>query len=224
MAAPWYDAANEPSAEAAWELYQANAKRSRGERPATARPAGAATDYGGFPALALEAVQLGASQQPGALPFRTAPIPLRRFSDLLALGCRGIAGDPVGAFVFLLSVETLPRGLAWYDAAAHRLRLLRRDGVGPDLERALVAPEVTRRAGALIVLAADFDAATAASGERGYREALLLAGRRLAALRASAEAAGLGIDEAVGFYDRELDALLFLDGLARSAVAAVAVG
>ena len=34
-----------------------------------------------------------------------------------------------------------------------------------------------------VVLAANFDAATAAAGERGYREAWLIAGRHVAAIR-----------------------------------------
>lgn len=221
MAAPWYDASAESRADAAWELYHANARRSRGAGPATRPAASGRPDYGGFPAIALEPAPRSASSR-GAHPLRSGPIPLRAFSDLLATGCRMDAGDPVEAFVFLFSVETLPRGLAWYEPDSHRLRML--SAGGQDLERALVAPDIARRAGVVIVLAANFDAATAAAGERGYREALLLAGRQIAAVRRSAEAAGLGIDDAIGFYDREMDAALFLDGLGRSAVAAAAVG
>jgi SagB-type dehydrogenase family enzyme len=223
MAAPWYDTAAEQRAESAWELYHANAKRSRGGGLATPRAGGGPTDYGGFPALALDASRSRAAPTRVARPPRAGSIPLSAFSEMLAASRRTAVADPVETFVFIASVDALPRGLAWYDPGAHRLRLLSHVE-DQQLERALVTPEVARRAGVLIALAVNFDAATAIGGERGYREALLDAGRHLAALSAAAETAGLGIDDAVGFYDREMDALLFLDGLARSTVAVAAVG
>ena len=88
----------------------------------------------------------------------------------------------------------------------------------------LLAPDMLRRSGALILLAANLDAATATAGERGYRDALIATGRHLAAMETAAATAGLRLDDTVAFYDREVDALLFLDGLTRSVLAIVAVG
>ena len=225
MSAPWYDIAA-PRAETASELYHENSKRGRSDGIAAPRAAVPAPDYGGLPILALaDAVPQTAPPQAAAFRADAGPAPLRAFSDLLAASCRPLAeGDPVEAFVCLNAVEALPRGVAWYEPTAHRLRLLRRDPVMADVERALEASDVVRRSGALIVLAANLDGATAMAGERGYRDALIATGRHLAAMETAAAVAGLRLDAAVAFYDREVDALLFLDGLARSVLAVVAVG
>ncbi len=225
MSAPWYDIA-EPRPEAAFELYHENSKRSRSDGIAAPRTAIAPPDYGGLLVLALaEAAPHAPPPRAATLRLDAGPVPLRALSDLLAASCRPLhEADPVEAFVCLQSVETLPRCLAWYEAGPHRLRLLRRDAVMADVERALAAPDVLRRCGALIFLAANLDAATAVTGERGYRDALLATGRHLAAMETAAATAGLRLDDTVAFYDREVDALLFLDGVTRSVLAVVAVG
>jgi hypothetical protein len=131
--------------------------------------------------------------------------------------------DAVTAFVAIGTVESLPRGLAWYDPASHNLRVLRREDAWGQLQPALASPEVLSRSAALIVLAADLNAATAAASERGYRDVLIAIGRHLAALETAAAGSALHI-EPVEFYDREVDALFTLDGLTRSVIAVVAVG
>jgi hypothetical protein len=221
MSAPWY-AVTDPRLEAAWELYHENSKRGPHDGIAAPRPAGAAPDYGGLPMLAL-ADRPPSPPQPMPTAAGGGALSLRAFSDLLAMGCRGLSeADAVAAFVAIGTVESLPRGLAWYDAASHSLRVLRREDAWAQLHSALVSPEALTRSAALILLAADLDAATAAAGERGYREALIAIGRHLAAIETAAQASALHI-ETVGFHDRAVDALLTLDGLARSVIAVVAV-
>jgi hypothetical protein len=222
MSAPWY-VVTDPRPEAAWELYHENSKRGPHDGIAVPRAAGAAPDYGGLPVLAL-------TDRPPLPPQATPaaaggpPLSLRAFSDLLATGCRGlIEGDAITAFVAIARVESLPRGLAWYDPASHDLRVLRRDDAWAQLYQALLSPEVPSHSAALILLAADLDAATAAAGERGYRDVLIAIGRHLAAIEIAAQATALRI-EPVGFHDREVDALFTLDGLAQSVIAVVAVG
>ena len=220
MSAPWY-AVTDPRPDAAWELYHENSKRGPRDGIAAPRIAAPAPDYGGLPVLALADHAPSPAISPPAGGNRLS---LQAFSGLLAAGCRRLnEADPVTAFVAIEAVETLPRGLAWYDPAGHALRLLRRDDASAQLRGALASPEILRRSAALILLAADLDSATAVAGERGYRDALIATGRRLAALEAAAATASLHV-EAVGFYDREVDALFTLDGLARSVTAVVAVG
>lgn len=222
MSAPWY-AVTDPRPEAAWELYHENSKRGPHDGIAAPRPAGAAPDYGGLPVLALGDRPPG-PPQPRPAAAAVGPLSLRAFSDLLATGCGRLSeADPVAAFVAIGAVASLPRGLAWYDPASHNLRVLRREDAWAELQPALASPEILARSAALILFAADLDAATAAAGERGYREALIAIGRHLAAIETAAQASALRI-EPVGFYDRAVDALLTLDGLTRSVIAVVAVG
>jgi hypothetical protein len=222
MSAPWYTV-TDPRPEAAWELYHENSKRTPHGGIAVPRPAAAAPDYGGFPRLAL------ADRPPAAPPAMPAAagggaLSLRAFSDLLAAGCRGLTGaEAVSVFVAIRVVESLPRGIAWYDPASHGLRVLRGEDAWGQLQSALASPEILSRHAGLILLAADLDGATAATGERGYRDVLIAIGRHLAAIETAAAVAALRI-EPVGFYDREVDALFDLDGLTRSVIAVVAVG
>ncbi|HET7717945.1 MAG TPA: hypothetical protein VFK86_20140 [Bauldia sp.] len=225
MSVPWYAVADSRS-DAAWELYHENAKRGRSDGAPLPRTPVASPDYGGLPLVALgESLPQDPPQRPGALRPGAGPVPLRTLSEILAAGCRPlIPADPVEGFVCVLSVEAAPRGLAWYDAEAHGLRLIRRDDVLADVAHALAAPGILRHAAALIFLAGNLDAATAQAGERGYRDALIAVGRHVAALETASVAAGLRIEDGVPFYDREVDALFHLDGLSRSMLHAVAVG
>jgi hypothetical protein len=220
MSAPWY-AVTDPRPDAAWELYHENSKRGPRDGIAAPRTAAPAPDYGGLPVLALA----DRAPPPAGPPVSAdgGQVSLRAFSDLLAAGCRRLTeADPVTAFVAIEAVETLPRGLAWYDPAGHSLRLLRRDDAPEQVQQALASPEILHRSAALILLAADLDSATASAGERGYRDALIMTGRHLAALETIAAASALRL-EPVRVYDREVDALFYLDGLARSVLAVVAV-
>lgn len=222
MSGPWYTVAD-PRPDAAWELYHENSKRGPHDGIQTPGSVPTTPDYSGFPAVPL-APRPPSTAAPPPPAAHSGPVSLRAFSDLLAAVERPVAeSDPISAYVAIEAIETLPPGLAWYDGAGHRLHLLRSDGVWRQLEQALPSPDVLRRSAALILLAADLGAATAAAGERGYRDVLIDAGRRLAALETAAAAAALRLETA-GFYDREIDALLYLDGLAQSIVAVVAVG
>lgn len=220
MSAPWYDT-SDPRPDTAWELYHENSRRGPQDGMRVARSPLAQPDHAASPGVALPEpppAQPAAPRQPDARP----PL-LAALSSLLAAAFRTpLADDPVTAYVAAAAVESLPFGISRYDPASHRLHLVRRDDPWPPLRAALSAPSVLDRSNALILLVADLDAATAVAGERGYRDALIATGWRLSALDAAASAAGIGA-EPVAFYDREVDALLHLDGLARSVLAAVAL-
>jgi hypothetical protein len=220
MAAPWYDI-SDPRPDTAWELYHENSRRGPQDGVRVARSPLAPPDHAASPGVALPdppPAQSAATLQPDV---RT-PV-LAALSSLLAAAFRApLADDPVTAYVAAAAVESLPPGISRYDPASHRLHMVRRDDPWPPLRAALAVPSVLDRTTALILLVADLDAATAAAGERGYRDALIATGRRLSALDAAASAAGIGT-EPVAFYDREVDALLHLDGLARSVLAAAAL-
>lgn len=222
MSPPWYATTDGPP-DAAWELYHENSKRGPHDGIPAPRAVTSTPDYAAFPALPL--TPRSPSQPPAApSPSRIdgSPVSLQAFSDLLAAVGTLAENDPIAVFVTIEAIESLPRGLARYDPAGHGLRIVDPGSIWRRLEPALVSLDVLRRSAALVFLAADFGAATTVSGERGYRSVLVETGRRLAALEAAAAAAPLRLAP-VEFYDREIDALLHLDGLTRSVVAVVAV-
>lgn len=220
MPLPWYDR-DEHRPDSAWEWYHENSKRGPHDGMRAARAPLPAPDYAACPGVALPepAPADGAGPKPGdpgAARFAA-------LSSLLAAAFRPPRpDDAIGAFVAIASALSPSRGIAWYDPTGHMLRLVRRDDPWPLLRAALAEPRLLDRSDALILLVGDLDAATAAAGERGYRNALLAAGRRLAALEAAANATAIRL-EPVAFHDRDMDALLHLDGLARSVLAAVAI-
>ena len=139
MSAPWY-AVTDPRPEAAWELYHENSKRGpeRRHRDPTHRrsqgPTMAASRFSHSPTARRPRRQQH--------PRRDGAIPIRAFSDLLAAGGRSLTeADPVTAFVAIEAVETLPRGLAWYDPTSHSLRLLRRDDAWKQSQRPSPLPK-----------------------------------------------------------------------------------
>jgi SagB-type dehydrogenase family enzyme len=230
MSSIWFDAALDRSRpDACWELYHENSKRGRrmgGHRPPPAAMP-AASPYDGLPVFPLAA--------PGPLPLRldqasidaavaAGTVTMKALSDLLAASCRPMSeDDPVEAFLQVAAVETLPQGLYRYDARGHALQLIRR-GVIERLARALADPATVAGRAVIVFLVGSLESAAALSGERGYRGALIATGRHLLALRLAAGAAGLPVREDLDTYDREVDALLSLDGIAKSVLAVVAIG
>ena len=211
MSGPWYAAALPDRSDAAWEVYHENSKHETGApRPVAGRVLPSA-GLAHLPVLAPEArvaVNAGGLGADGLLA-------------LLAGAGRPLAGDdPVLLFVYTAAVAGLPPALAVHDPHASCLRRLAGD-VRPADVGAVLATGNAEGAGAIVFLVADLAAATAAAGERGYRDALIAVGRHLAALETAAPR-GIAV-ERVAFHDRIADALLSLDGLSRSVIAAVAL-
>lgn len=219
MSSAWYEVAAEARGDAAWELYHENAKRSPDDGiPPRKRGLSPLLDYGD-----LEARPLVPAPMPATLPEHVdGSIALPVLAALLHRDERAGAPDPLHLFVAVRAVEALPECLGWYDSREHALRIIRDGPVGRVIDSALVSPAIRERAAALVFIAADFNRATAAVGERGYRDALIETGRRLCAIEAAAVPAGLTV-ESVAFYDREVDSLLLLDGLSQGVVATVAI-
>jgi SagB-type dehydrogenase family enzyme len=229
MSAIWFEAAiAETRPDACWELYHENSKLDRRLALDDRRQRlPAADDTGDLPVFPLGEPGLPTAVAAAAAPnAQPPPMTSRALSGLLAAASLRFAGaDPVEVYLYAGAVETLPRGLFRYDPEIHALRLLHRDDdLGEAIERLLVAPAEGRPGHATIFLVGDLERATAWAGERGYRQALIAAGRHLQALATAASAANITLVEIEAFYDRDIDALLFLDGLARSILSIAAVG
>jgi len=142
---------------------------------------------------------------------------------------------PLELFVWARDVPGLPPGLHHYDPLDDELDVLaplpgadEPAGVdepdGADLAAAFVQSDLVRSAAAVVLLSAVFFRSTFKYGDRGYRFVLLEAGHVaqnvvLAALSLGAAAVPLG-----GYFDREVDDLLGLNGIDESVVYAVALG
>ena len=211
MPGPWYSAALPEAGDAAWELYHENSKRGPGDGAIAAPEALRPFAYSGLPEL---------TPVPADAPLPPA-VAAGTILHLLAVGGRPLGGDdPVLVFVYAAAVAGLPAALAIHDPTGPYLRLLVED-VAPAEVAAARAPGTLDAAAAVVFLATELDAATAVAGERGYRNALVAVGRHLAALEAAAPA-GVTV-RPVEINDRVADALLYLDGLSRSVIAAVAI-
>ena len=226
MSSVWFDTENSQRPDAAWELYHENAKRGRrlgfGDKRAALAPEPRAPQA----VPALDAFPLpGAEPLTAALSERAADerragegaLSLAALSAVLAAACRQFGDDdPIAFHLYVDAVETLPAGLYRYDHPARSLLLLRRADLRSGLSAALADGAFEREAPVMIFAIGELETATGALGERGYRDALVAAGRHALALDLAARAAGLRVREVPDFYDREVDTLLRLDGVSRS--------
>ena len=128
----------------------------------------------------------------------------------------------IDIYFHVRSVDGLPSGL-YRHGDRGSARLIRRGDLGRPLGETLAAPEPARSP-LHIAIAGAFARAAAASGERGYRLALMAAGARSRQIGLIAAALGLGLAITADFYDRELDALLGLDGIDTGVLILLAIG
>ncbi|MEK6443848.1 SagB family peptide dehydrogenase [Pseudonocardia sp. T1-2H] len=130
---------------------------------------------------------------------------------------------PLEMYVHAAAVVGLPAGLFHYEPVRHVLRLLREEPA-PAFESALVQPGIARAAAATIFITAIFYRSTFKYGDRGYRFVLLEAGHVGQNIDLIAAALGFAAVNVGGYFDRDVDAYLDLDGLNHSTVYLTALG
>lgn len=139
-------------------------------------------------------------------PFRSAP--------------SGGALYPLELYLWARSVDGLPPGLYHYDHYDHEL-----DELGPvELERVFVQEDLVTSAAAGILIGAVFFRSVFKYGERGYRFVLLEAGHVAQNALLGCAARGLAAVPVGGYFDRELDRAIGLDGLHESVVYGLLLG
>jgi SagB-type dehydrogenase family enzyme len=131
---------------------------------------------------------------------------------------------PLELYFHSIAVEDLTPGLYHYNPSRSTLRQLRARDLSDELAAALVQPNLAFDASVLFFITAAFERATFKYGERGYRFTLLEAGHVGQNIDLAANALHLGAINIGGFFDREVDDLLGLDGVAHSTLYMVAVG
>jgi SagB-type dehydrogenase family enzyme len=215
-----------------WELFHENSKLGR--IPPRRTAAAQATPPSAF--LGCPAFELPAAQPFDAAVIPPRPIgimrPGRIWRDTLAAllvrssGREGGEAPPSAVEVWFhaTSIDGMPAGLYRFDGTNARVLLIRASDLTSRLATTLSEPELPSRSALQFFIVADLARLAARYGERGYRYALVEAGRIARDLDLVATALGLTAITTGEFRDREIDALFGLDGLATSALLMVAVG
>ena len=131
---------------------------------------------------------------------------------------------PLEIFFHTTSLEGHSSGIYHYNAAEHCLRHLHEGDDTQRISLGLVQPELAQGASLIIFLTAIFERSIFKYGERGYRFILLEAGHVAQNLNLVANALGLGCVNIGGYFDREIDEYLDLDGITHSTIYMIAIG
>jgi SagB-type dehydrogenase family enzyme len=137
-------------------------------------------------------------------PFRTVP--------------SGGALYPLDLYVHARRVEGLEPGLYHVDTEDRQLDLLRRGDETEAMGRFVVQAELEAACAATVFVTAVFYRSTFKYGDRGYRFALLEAGHLAQTVCLTATALSLAATPVGGYFDRDADRHLGLDGLTQSTV------
>lgn len=143
-------------------------------------------------------------------PFRTVP--------------SGGALYPLDLIIHSARIDGLVPGFHYYDPTSHSLRLVRRGDQTNKLSGCFVQRELPLDSSVQLFMTAFFERSTFKYADRGYRFVLIEAGHVAQNLNLAAAAMGLAATCVGGYFDREIDALLELDGVTRSTVYAQAIG
>ncbi|OYY69357.1 SagB/ThcOx family dehydrogenase [Sphingomonas sp. 28-63-12] len=143
-------------------------------------------------------------------PFRTVP--------------SGGALYPLDLYLHSARIAGAPPGLYYYDPTRHQLRLVRRGDQTHKLSGFFVQPELPLNSAAQLFITAFFERSTFKYRDRGYRFALLEAGHVAQNFNLAGTALGLAVTCVGGYFDRDVDDFLQIDGITRSTIYAQVVG
>jgi SagB-type dehydrogenase family enzyme len=92
------------------------------------------------------------------------------------------------------------------------------------ISKRLVQSDIGQNASLIVFITAVFERSVFKYGDRGYRFIFLEAGHVAQNINLVATALGLGSVNIGGFFDREIDEFLDLDGVTHSTIYMVAIG
>jgi SagB-type dehydrogenase family enzyme len=131
---------------------------------------------------------------------------------------------PLELYLHSACITGLQPGLYHFNPVENHLRHLITGDLSREISEALIQPEIGLGASAIVFLTAVFDRSIFKYGDRGYRFVLLEAGHVAQNFNLVAAGLGLGSLNIGGFFDREIDRWLGLDGITHSIVYIVAFG
>lgn len=131
---------------------------------------------------------------------------------------------PLEILFFASKIDGLDPGLYHYNPTEQHLRYLRKGNDLTQLLTCMIYPDFMKDASAIIFLTALFERSTFKYDERGYRFVLLEAGHVAQNINLMSTGLGVGCLNIGGFYDREVDSYLGLDGIDHSTLYIQAIG
>ncbi len=131
---------------------------------------------------------------------------------------------PLELFFYSAHIEGHPPGLYHYNAAQHCLRQLETGDATQQFSKALVQPELALGASLVIFITAVFERSVFKYGDRGYRFVFIESGHVGQNLNLVSNALGLASVNIGGFFDREIDDFLGIDGVTHSTIYMMAIG
>ncbi|HEY3741317.1 MAG TPA: SagB/ThcOx family dehydrogenase [Bryobacteraceae bacterium] len=143
-------------------------------------------------------------------PFRTVP--------------SGGALYPLEIYFHTSYVDDLPAGLYHFDPRNSAVQLIQNGDSSPQIGDALVQPGLSVGSSIVFFITAIFERSTFKYNSRGYRFALLEAGHVAQNINLTATSLQMGVVNIGGFFDREIDRFLQVDGITQSTIYMLAVG
>jgi SagB-type dehydrogenase family enzyme len=131
---------------------------------------------------------------------------------------------PLEMFFHTAYVEGLRPGLYHYNPCKRHLRFLNEVNETNSISKSLLQPELAHGASIMVFITAVFERSVFKYQDRGYRYILLEAGHAAQNINLVATALGLECVNIGGFFDREVDEFLDLDGVTHSTIYMIAVG
>lgn len=135
---------------------------------------------------------------------------------------------PLEVYPAVRAVDGLAPGLYHYDPSRHLLEVVDERDVTEDLERVMIplpgAPDLAATCAATLFVVGVFWRTRFKYGLRGYRWTLIEAGHVGQSCLLAAEALGIDAVPYGGFWDRQVDDLLGLDGVNESVVYSLVTG
>ena len=131
---------------------------------------------------------------------------------------------PLELYLHTAQLEGHESGLYHYNPEQTCLRHIRSGDATQEISKALIQPDIGRKASLLIFITALFERSTFKYQDRGYRFALIEAGHVAQNLNLVANALGYESVNIGGFFDREIDTHLGIDGVTHSTIYMIAIG
>ena len=131
---------------------------------------------------------------------------------------------PLEIFFYTAHMEDQRSGVYHYNPSKNNLRLLREGDATKQISGSMVQSEIGRSASLIIFITAIFERSIFKYEDRGYRYIFLEAGHVAQNINLVSTALGLGSVNIGGFFDREIDAFLDLDGVTHSTIYMIAIG
>lgn len=131
---------------------------------------------------------------------------------------------PLEIYFHTNHVDGLTGGLYHYHPERNSIRLLRNRDESLEISKLLVQNSLAFDSSIIFFFTAVFERSTFKYSNRGYRFVMIEAGHVVQNLLLSATAMGLGSTPIGGFFDRQADDFLGLDGLRHSTIYLTAIG